>query len=178
MGDVLLKLNRGTAAADAYAAVLAREPGNPYALVGLARIDLAAGRWSKARERLELASAGSDFSIGADLLATVCEQLGDAERAAALRARAKSSGAFYDPPDPWMDEIFEDCLDVYRLTVAAGFADHAGNAPAAQHLIERALTLAPDNAAALYQSGTFAMQRRDYEKARQDFEACVREDAL
>jgi tetratricopeptide (TPR) repeat protein len=174
MGDVLLKLNRNAEAANAYANVLKHEPKNPFALVGLARIDIAEKRWTEARDRLEQAAQRSEGRIGADLLATACEQLGETERAAALRARAKSSGAFHDPPDPWMDEIFDDCFDVYRLTVAAGFAEHAGDTTAAQRLMERALTLAPDNAPALYQRGMFALARRAYDKARSDFEACVR----
>lgn len=173
MGDVLLKLNRPAEAADAYAAVLAREATNAFALTGLARIDLAAGQVAPAREKLERAASASGGRIGGDLLATACEQLGDHARAETLRARAKASGAFHDPPDPWMDEIFDDCFDVYRVTVAAGFADHAGDSARAQRLIERALKLDPKHAPALFQSGTFALQRHDLEKARQDFEACV-----
>jgi tetratricopeptide (TPR) repeat protein len=174
MGDVLAKLNRHADAARAYSAVLEREPDNAFALAGLARIDCAEKRWSAARDRLEKAAARSSGRIGADLLATVYEQLGDQGRATALRARAKSSGSFHDPPDPWMDEIFADCYDVYRLTVAAGFADHAGDAAAAQRWIDRALKLAPTDANALFQNGSFALARRDYEKARANFESCVR----
>ncbi len=173
LGDALLKLNRPDEAESAYAAVLKSDAGNPYALVGLARLDVARKNLASARDRLEQAAAHTDDRIGADLLATVCEQLGDTARANALRARGKASGSFYDPPDPWMDEIFDDCYDVYRVTVAAGFADHAGNDAAARHLIDRALKLAPDNPAALYQSGSFALKARDYDRARRDFSACV-----
>lgn len=174
MGDVLLKLNRSAEAAEAYAVVIKREPTNPYALVGLARIDILAGRWTEAKSRLQQATASSDFAIGADLLATVYEKLGDKNAADTLQARGKSSGAFFDLPDPWMDEIFEDCFDVYRVTVAAGFADHAGNTAMARRLIERALQLAPNDVAALYQSGTFAEKRKDYAQARRNYEDCVR----
>lgn len=174
LGDALAKLNRAGEAAEAFAAALRREEANPHALAGLARIDLAAGRTSAAREKLERAAAGSGGRIGADLLATVCEQTGDTARATALRARAKASGAFHDPADPWVDAIMEDCFDAYRLTVAAGFADHAGDTARAQRLIERALRLAPDNAATHFQAGLLALQRRDPAAARAAFEACVR----
>jgi tetratricopeptide (TPR) repeat protein len=174
LGDVLLKLNRANEASAAYRAALARDARNAYALVGLARLDVAAQRWPAARERLEQAAAASQGRVGADLLATVCEQQGDAARAAELRAQAKSSGVFHDPPDAWLDEIFDDCFDVYRLTVAAGFANHAGDRAAARRWIDRALQFAPDHAPALYQRGSFAMARRDYDRARLDFEACVR----
>lgn len=173
-GDVLLKLNRPAEAADAYARVLHQEPGNPYALLGLARVDLASQRWAAARDRLAHAAERSGGRIGADLLATVHDHLGETARATALRARAKSSGAFHDPPDPWLDEILADCFDVYRLTVAAGFAQHAGDSARARQLIDRALALAPQDAPALYQRGTLALAQRDYERARADFEACVR----
>ncbi len=174
LGDVQLKLNRAAEADAAYAAVLAREKENAFALAGLARLDLAAGRMAAAREKLERAAAASGGRIGADLLATVCEQSGDLARAAALRARVKASGAFHDPADPWVDEIMEDCLDAYRLTVAAGFADHAGDAARAQRLIEQALRIEPGNAPAHFQAGMFALQRRDAAAARAAFEACVR----
>ncbi|MBL9188690.1 MAG: tetratricopeptide repeat protein [Opitutaceae bacterium] len=174
LGDVLLKLNRPSEAAAAYAAVLAIEKENAFALAGLARLDLAAGRAAAAREKLERAAAASGGRIGADLLATAHEQGGDAARAAAIRARAKASGAFHDPADPWLDEIMDDCLDAYRLTVAAGFADHAGDAARAQRLITRALQIAPGDAAAQFQSGLLALKRGDAAAARAAFEACVR----
>ncbi len=173
LGDARAKLNRPAEAATAYTAVLARELENVFALTGLARLDLAAGRTAPAREKLERAAARSGGRIGSDLLATVCEQLGDTARATALRTRAKATGAFHDPPDPWLEEIFADCFDVYRLTVAAGFAEHAGDSAQAQRLIARALTLEPANASALYQRGTFAVARRELDAAQRDFEACV-----
>jgi tetratricopeptide (TPR) repeat protein len=173
-GDALVKLNRHPEAATAYAAALKLDSANPHALTGLARIDMAAHRWAQARDRLEQAARASDGRIGADLLATTCDQLGDTARASAIRARAKSSGAFHDPPDSWIDEIFDDCYDVERLTVAAGFADHAGNSATARRMIDRAVALAPNHAPALYQSGTLALAQRDYDKARSAFEACVR----
>jgi tetratricopeptide (TPR) repeat protein len=174
LGDVLLKLNRPAEAEAAYAAVLTREKENAFALAGLARLDLAAGRLAAAREKLERAAAASGGRIGADLLATACEQAGDLARAAALRARAKASGAFHDPPDPWLDEIWTDCFDPYRLAVAAGFADHAGDGATARRLIDRALQLAPADSGALYQRGLFALKARDVAAARRDFETCVR----
>lgn len=173
-GDVLLKLNRVNDAAAAFQAALQREPRHPHALAGLARSDVMAGRWQEARARLEQAAEASAGRIGADLLTTVYEHLGDTGRARALRGRAESAGSFHDVPDPWLDEIMDDCFDVYRVTVAAGFANHAGDAATARRLIDRALRLAPDNAPALYQSGLFAQARQDYARAGRDFEACTR----
>lgn len=173
-GDVLLKLNRPAEAATAYQAALRLDGAQPHALTGLARIDLAAGRWQPARDRLAQAARASGGRIGADLLATACERLGDNATAAEIRARAKSSGAFHDPPDPWIDGIFDDCYDVERLVIAAGFADHAGDVTTARRRIDRALALSPTHGSALFQSGNFALARRDYDRARADFLACVR----
>ena len=78
LGDILLKGNRLTDAAKSYAAVLDHAPGDPYALLGLARCDLAANDWAKARERLQAALAKTPDNIGVlSLLVTVSEHLGD-----------------------------------------------------------------------------------------------------
>jgi tetratricopeptide (TPR) repeat protein len=176
MGDVLLKLDRGDEAAAAYSAALGRDANNPFALLGLARIDVAAKRWAQARARLEPAARQTGFKIGGDLLATVYEQLGERDQAAAIRARGKSSGAFYDIPDPWKDGLMEDCFDVYRLSVAGGFAAHRGDRPTALRLLKRAISLAPDNAQTYFQIGLLELEARDYDQARRHFEACVARD--
>jgi tetratricopeptide (TPR) repeat protein len=76
LADTLLKTNQNAEAAKVYAAVLEREARNPYALLGLARIDVDAGRWDAARERLEVVVQQSNYGIGYDLLPTVYEHLG------------------------------------------------------------------------------------------------------
>jgi tetratricopeptide (TPR) repeat protein len=173
LGDTLLKTNQNAEAAKVYAAVLEREPRNPYALLGLARIDIDAGRWDAARERLEVVVQQSKYGIGYDLLPTVYEHLGETARADAIRAREKASGAFYDVPDPWIDELIYDCYDTYRISAAAGTADHVGDTRAAIRILERALTLAPDKAVFQFQMGTFWLKQRDYANARRCFERCT-----
>jgi len=170
LGDCLLKANRPAEAGEMYAAVLKTESTNPYALVGLARLNLQAGQPGRARERLEQAAEKSGFAIGGDLLATVCEQLGDRDRAIAIRARAKSSGAYFDPPDPWTDEIFSVCFDPFRLSVAAGVAEHSGDVGAARRLLERALELAPADGQVLLQFGMMELRMQDYASARRQLE--------
>ncbi len=173
LGDALLKLGRPTEAARAYSAVLQSDPTNPHALTGLARIDLASGRLPEARTRLEQAAARSNLAIGADLLATVCEQLGDTTRATDLRSRAKSAGAYYDPPDPWADEILADCYDPYRLAVAAGTAAHTGDAALARRLVDRALQLAPTDGTLLLQAALLALRAGDLAAAQSLLERAV-----
>lgn len=173
LGDALLKMNRSEEAAKVYAAVLDREPENAYALLGLARIDVAAGQWNAARERLEIVVQRSKYSLGYDLLPTVYEHLGETGRAEAIRARAKASGAYYDVPDPWLDELISDCYDTYRISAAAGTADHAGDTRGAMRILERALVLAPDQAVFQYQMGSYYLRLRDPSGARRCFERCT-----
>jgi tetratricopeptide (TPR) repeat protein len=173
LGDTLLKTNQNAEAAKVYAAVLEREPRNPYALLGLARIDVDAGRWDAARERLEVVVQQSNYGIGYDLLPTVYEHLGEAARAEAIRARGKASGAFYDVPDPWSDELICDCYDTYRISAAAGTFDHAGDTRVAIRILERALTLAPDKAVFQFQMAGFYLRLNDLANARRYFERCT-----
>ncbi len=173
LGDVLLKTNQNAEAAETYAAVLDREPGNSYALLGLARIDIDMQRWAAARDRLELVVEQTNYGIGYDLLPTVYERLGDADRAEAIRAKGKASGAFYDMPDPWNDELFDDCYDTYRLMVAGGTADHSGDVRTAIRILDRADRLTPNNVPVQFQLGELHLKSHDTLKARRYFERCV-----
>jgi tetratricopeptide (TPR) repeat protein len=173
LADALLKTNQNAEAAKVYSKALEREPQNPYALLGLARLDIDAGRWDSARERLEVVVQKSNFRIGYDLLPTVYEHLGETTRAEAIRARHKASGAFYDVPDPWVDELVDDCYDTYRISAAAGTANHVGDTLAAIHILERALEIAPNKLELQFQMAGFYLQLRDYANARRYFERCT-----
>lgn len=174
LGDAFLKLNDFERAAAAYTQAIGGAKGDEaYAQVGLARVDLHFERWAAARPRLEAAVAQTDYRIGGDLLTTVYEQTGDPARALEIRGRAKSSGSFSDINDPWAEEIFTDCYDVYRLQVAGGMAEHRGDPAAARELIEHALTLAPDDTGTLYQLGMLQLRQEALTEARRCFQRCV-----
>lgn len=174
LADSLLKLNRSAEAATLYKTVLKREPDNPYALLGLARIDMDAGRWTDARERLESAVAKSQNSVGYDLLVNVCEQLGDTSRAQEIRSQHKVSGAFFDIPDPWIREIYFDCYDSYQLSVVGGTAAREGDSSTGLSLVERAVRLEPTNGHYHLQAATLYKQSGNPDKARQELEAAVK----
>jgi len=143
LGDVLLKTNRTDEAAQAYAEALRRAPANPYALLGLARCDLAAGNWTKARELLrETLTLSPDFIGALSLLATVHEHLGDQAAADTIRAGI-GRRQFSDAPDPWLDGLANVCFDPYRLSVAAAITGSAGDRARGLELIDRAIALAP-----------------------------------
>ncbi len=174
LADILLKTNQTVAAANAYAEALRREPGNPYALLGLAKGQIVVGNWIQARENLrQVIKLHPDFIGGLSLLATVAEHLGDQAEADSLRA-VIGKREFSDLSDPWLDALMEDCFDAYRLSVAAAVANSSGDTAAAGRHLERAITLAPASGNYHRQLGSLLLQARDYTPARQHLENAVR----
>lgn len=173
LGDVLLKSNRPAEAASVYAEVLRRAPGDPYALLGLARCDLSANDWGKARERLQEAMAQHPDSIGAlSLLVTVSEHLGDYSTADTLKTTI-GRREFSDLPDPWLDDLAEVCFDAYRLSVAAAVANAAGNRTVALDLLDRAMALAPNASSYHRQAGQLLLDDGNYGAAKNHLEKAV-----
>jgi tetratricopeptide (TPR) repeat protein len=153
LGDVLLKANHDKEAYEAYEGVLRINGEHPYALLGLARVEIQRGEWDSARIHLEAAAAKSNYAIGGDLLVNAYEKTGRATLARSLAAQQKASGAFYDIPDPWVDELFIDCYDPYRATIASGSAMRNGDMDTAIRLLEHVNKVAPRYALAYYHLG-------------------------
>lgn len=173
LGDIQLKSNRTAEAAASYAAALVQAPGNPYALLGLAKCELSDGNWSKARERLEEAVRRNPEFVGAlSLLVTVAEHFGDSSRAASLREQI-GRREFTDLPDPWRDSLVDDCYNAYQLSVTAAVAKLSGNIALAKDLLERAALLAPTSGAYHRQLGQLLAQTADKDSARRQFERAV-----
>jgi tetratricopeptide (TPR) repeat protein len=146
LGDALFKANATTDAEAAYQEALKRAPGNPYALLGLARCDLQLERWTAARSHLQQAVAGDPKFAGAQsLLASVFERLGNPEAAAVARARVANDGHYTDPPDSWTDELPAYCHNPYTLLIAASAATADGTPAKALPPLQRALMLAPND---------------------------------
>ena len=173
LAELLLKNDRPARAAELFSEVLRRAPDHPHALLGLARLDFDAGRWAEARTRLEKVIALTDYALGYDLIVPVCEKLGDHTRAAAVRARAKASGAHRDPPDPWADATLDACHDPYRLALLAGEIARAGDPAGAVRRLERAVELAPADAPVRFQLATLLAARGDTAAAQNHFERCT-----
>lgn len=173
IGDAQLKSNRIELATAAYNAVLQREPKNPYALFGLARIDFEAKRWSQAREKLETVVNQTNYEIGYDLIVSLYEQIGETERARTIRSSAKASGAYRDPADPWLDGLASDCYDSFRLALAAGVAERFRDTAGAIRLLQRAVELSPNDVSANFQLGRIAMDHGNSQLAKQQFERCT-----
>ena len=174
IGDAELKSNHPAEAAASYNTVLQRDPGNAYALLGLARIDYEAQRWDQARSRLETVVSQTNYALGYDLIVTLYEKTGRPAQAVAIRAAHKASGAFRDPPDPWLDEIMDVCFDANRLALTAGFIARDGDKAKALQLLERAIALAPDSSALRFQTGLLHLAQGNTKDARDYLEQCTR----
>ncbi|HEX2861350.1 MAG TPA: tetratricopeptide repeat protein, partial [Lacunisphaera sp.] len=172
-GDSLLKANRPQDAAAAYETVLKLEPDNPYALLGLARLDLEASRWEQARPRLEQVVTLTKYTLGYDLIVSLYERMGLTQRATEIRGMAKASGAYRDPPDPWLDVLIEDCVEPYRLSLAAGTVARNGDPATAVRLLERAVEVAPEDVSVIFQLGTLLIAQGDSAGAIQYLRRCT-----
>lgn len=173
LGDVLVKANQAAEAAKVYAEALQREPGEPYALLGLARCAIAGGEWTRARDRLNEAIARHADFIGAlSLLVTVSEHLGDQATAESLRT-AIGRREFTDVPDPWLDELSAVCFDAYRLSVTAAIANSAGEPTRALELLDAAIALAPNVSSYRRQAAQIRLNGRDFAAAKTQLEAAV-----
>jgi tetratricopeptide (TPR) repeat protein len=170
LGDLLLKANALDEAAQVYMEILQRQPNEPYAQLGLARGDVEAERWTQARDRLERIVAQTNYQLGYDLIVTVYERLGQHDRATAVRGQSLASGAYRDFPDPWLDQLFDDCYDLYQLSLTAGFAERAGDTATAVRRLERALRFDGENHSLHFQLGLTYFAMKDTAKARHHLE--------
>lgn len=173
VGDGELKANRFEAAAAVYSEVLQRTPDEPYAQLGLARIDFEQGRLEAAQRRLETLVHQTNYQLGYDLIVTLYERTGQAARAAAIRGMQKASGAYRDPDDPWLTELLEYCYDPYRLALEAGAIARNQDQATARRLLERAVELAPGDVAARFQLGTLCTAMGDVAAAKEHLERCT-----
>lgn len=172
--EVMLKTNRASEAAEVYAGALVTAPQHPHVLLGLARCELHLGRLTAARERLQQAVAAQPgFGAGWNLLATIYERLGNTTGAVAAQERTQGLRRFRELADPWLDDLLHECYDVYRLRVAAGAANAAGDPRDAVPWLERAARLAPDDAAVQRDLGDVRAVLREFAAARVAFERAI-----
>ncbi|AOS43590.1 cellulose synthase subunit BcsC [Lacunisphaera limnophila] len=173
LGETTFKANQPAEAEAAFNAALRQAPDDAYALFGLARLDFEAGRWEPARQKLETVVSRTNYTLGYDLIVSLYERLGQADRAKAIRASAKASGAYRDPADPWVDALIEDCFEPYRLGIAAGNLARSGDPAGAVRLLRRAVEVTPDDVSAIFQLGTLLIQQRDIPGAIEQLRRCT-----
>ena len=176
IADLLLKTNQPEAAADAYRAVLDIDRDNNWATLGLARLEFEADNLTDARRRLERLVTLTNYTLGYDLIVTLYERLGLNDRAEAIRGRAPASGAYRDPPDPWLDELMADCYDPFRLALEAGTKARSGEPDTAVLWLERAIAVAPQDISAHFQLAALMVQQRNLTRAMELYRTCTRLD--
>ena len=121
-------------------------PGDPYALLGLARISLDASQWEKAREYLEEAiKANPEFGPAHRLMASVHDHFGRNDDMKQSLDRAAQCIRFRPAPDPWIDSLNDLCYDVEQLMVLGSKAIIELDMEKASGFLGRAKDLDPEN---------------------------------
>ncbi|BET67901.1 hypothetical protein ASA1KI_28190 [Opitutales bacterium ASA1] len=144
LSDHLLKTGRAAEARRGYSERLARIPGDPWAMLGLARTALLAEQRTEARRLIdEIVATHPRFSAAQNLLAELLAADGDAAGAARHRQLGMSAVRFYEAEDPWLDELIDWCFDSRRLRVAATVQYQTQRGDRGVALMERAVRLAP-----------------------------------
>lgn len=167
LGEAQLKNNQLAEAAATFDEVLKLRRADVHALFGLARCDLQAGRLTAARSRLqEAVAANPDFPGAQTLLATVFERLGNPAAAQAARLRVRGDGRYTEAPDPWAVNLAAYCHNSYSLLVAASALSSDGRLREALPLLDRAITLAPQDARLHRQLGNTLARLGDLPAAR------------
>ncbi len=176
LADALIKMNQSSEAVPIYEAVLKVEPQNPYAVAGLAKADIAAERWAEARSRLENAGLSTGVNIGENILVSVYEHLGETDKAREMRSRLKTTDSYIETPDPWVEEVSDDCYDAFRLTWDSGAARRRSDNPRALRLLEKAIQVNPRYALAYFQMGILQVDLHDPDAAKKAFRTSIELD--
>jgi HemY protein len=123
------------------------EDGDPYALMGLARIAMERNQWDAAEMHLQKAvRSNMEFGDAHRLLAEVYEHNGRFEEMEISLARAADCIRFRPATDPWIDELEDLCYDPEQLLVLGSMAlTELDMETALGKHFSRALKIDPDN---------------------------------
>jgi HemY protein len=123
LADTYFKAGDMAEAGAYYERRLVLVPGDPYALMGLARIALDQAQWEIAEEHLRKAiSSDPGFGDAHRLLADVHEHHGRMEEMKKSLGRAAGCTRFRPAPDPWIDNLRDLCYDPEQLLVLGAMA--------------------------------------------------------
>ena len=145
LGDNLFKQGRFDRARAAYEVRLGLVAGDPWARLGLVRLEIESENWDRAEARLTAALGGApEFGPAHRLLAAVHDHFGRPTAAAAARRRADELGRYRAAPDPWVDELIVQSFDVEWLLYNVSRYAYI-DPEMTRRLFERARGLAPRN---------------------------------
>ena len=118
LGDLALKSGQFAAAKNYYDQRLQLVPGDPYARLGLARIDFQLDRREETIAALvELVADHPRFASAHNLLSRLYREQGNADLAEDHRWAGYKSGRFTTAEDPWMRELNAWCFTPEKLFV-------------------------------------------------------------
>ncbi len=146
-GDLLLRLGRSEAAADAYRQNLAMNPRSSHARLGLARIALLENRPEDAVAGLEeaLALRPRHWEVGR-LLAQTQTALGNDAEAARLNAMDRPGQIATEPDDPVVAAMWQEAVDSNALLIRGAESLFSGRNEAAVATFEKVVAVRPDSA--------------------------------
>jgi HemY protein len=150
LADTYFKAGQMQPAKSYYKRRLELEPGDPYALMGLARIAMDHARWDLAEQHLrEAILSDPRFGDAHRLMAEVHEHHRRLEEMKRSLAQAAKCTRFRPAPDPWIDELEDLCYDPDQLLVLGSIAlTELDIETAVKKHFARALEIAPQNAEA------------------------------
>jgi len=146
LGDNHFKAGHLNRARESYERRLQLSPDDPYALLGLARIAMAASLWEEAEKHLKQAlEYDPNFGAAHRALGSVHEHFGRLDEKQKHLGQAIEAGRFRPAADPWTDDLLELSYDTNLLLVEAFKAAQMREGQRAADLFERAMKLDPDN---------------------------------
>jgi tetratricopeptide (TPR) repeat protein len=149
-------------------------PGDPYALLGLARIAIDASEWESAQAYLyQAVEKNPAFGPAHRLLATVHEHFGRLEDMKQSLERAAQCTRFLPAPDPWIDALSDQCFDVEQLLVLGSKAIAALDIEKASRFFGRAKDLNPQNPQAHLALGRLCFMTSQLKKSRRFFQKAI-----
>ncbi len=175
LAEVLLAQGKTEEAGEWFRLLLAADPGNGRAHLGLAR--LAAGRndMAESLSHLEAAAAHPMTRKAAQtLLAEVHQRRGDTEAAARAARRAADLPEDPDPPDPYLDEMESYQVGKPAQLTRASKLLRQRREKEAVALMRQAVRDYPDSASCWLGLGRALVQAREYREAEQALRETVR----
>ena len=149
-------------------------PGDPYALLGLARIAIDASQWEKGRAYLKQAvEKNPSFGPAHRLLATVHEHFGRLEDMKQSLERASQCTRFRPAPDPWIDSLNDLCFDEEQLLVLGSKAITQLDIEKASRFFGRARDLNPQNPQTHLALGRLCFMTSQLKKSRAFFRKAI-----
>jgi len=171
----LFKTGRHDEAEQAYTRRLVLVPGDPYARLGMARVALQGGRADAARRTIEeVVKDHPRFAPAQNLLAELLAAAGDEAGAARHRQLGNIAIRYFEPEDPWVDELTDWCFDAKRLRVRATIEFQIERGDRGVGLMERAARLTPEDPDGFAALGDLFIKLGEAERARTALEECLR----